>query len=332
MTCYCVCLGTNSPLAGLLLTADLSCLFYQYPSPSSSSIFISSIIVSKLYLLFIFNSEIIYPLISSRSFDLNNLPTSPYPLSALIYQDAVEVQGRASFRETQGWSRAYSPEVRWSYSGMLIAHKFWENAMNILLFQEKDSLSPLVRILTKLRLPQVICEKVEKSDIATIDKKKYLVPADLTVGQFVYVIRKRIKLSPEKAIFIFVDEVLPPTAALMSSIYEEHKDEDGFLYITCVIPPLSSLRTCINSRSDTLARTLSVTAEYQWVLLSKWNSPHRQGVRFTNLRFKFVSKSIDPWWVRWTARALRWYLSFTQALYRVCNNFFYFFQRTLLAN
>ena len=80
---------------------------------------------------------------------------------------------------------------------------------------------------------QVICEKVEKSDIATIDKKKYLVPADLTVGQFVYVIRKRIKLSPEKAIFIFVDEVLPPTAALMSSIYEEHKDEDGYVTLLC---------------------------------------------------------------------------------------------------
>lgn len=86
--------------------------------------------------------------------------------------------------------------------------------------------SPAEQLLTRL-LFQVICEKVEKSDIATIDKKKYLVPADLTVGQFVYVIRKRIKLSPDKAIFIFVDEVLPPTAALMSSIYEEHKDEDG---------------------------------------------------------------------------------------------------------
>ena len=43
------------------------------------------------------------------------------------------------------------------------------------------------------------------------------------MGQFVYVIRKRIKLAPEKAIFIFVNEVLPPTAALMSAIYEEHK-------------------------------------------------------------------------------------------------------------
>ncbi|KAG1883183.1 autophagy-related protein 8 precursor [Suillus subluteus] len=68
--------------------------------------------------------------------------------------------------------------------------------------------------------------------IPTIDKKKYLVPSDLTVGQFVYVIRKRIKLAPEKAIFIFVDEVLPPTAALMSAIYEEHKDEDNFLYVS----------------------------------------------------------------------------------------------------
>jgi GABA(A) receptor-associated protein len=51
------------------------------------------------------------------------------------------------------------------------------------------------------------------------------------VGQFVYVIRKRIKLAPEKAIFIFVDEVLPPTAALMSAIYEEHK----YVYLNFLI-------------------------------------------------------------------------------------------------
>jgi GABA(A) receptor-associated protein len=43
---------------------------------------------------------------------------------------------------------------------------------------------------------------------------RYLVPSDLTVGQFVYVIRKRIKLSPEKAIFIFVKNVLPATGRL----------------------------------------------------------------------------------------------------------------------
>lgn len=73
---------------------------------------------------------------------------------------------------------------------------------------------------------QVIVEKAEKSDIPDIDKKKYatcghlhadtrmfryLVPADLTVGQFVYVIRKRIKVASDKAIFMFVKNTLPPT-------------------------------------------------------------------------------------------------------------------------
>ncbi|KAF7840623.1 autophagy-related protein 8C [Senna tora] len=81
------------------------------------------------------------------------------------------------------------------------------------------------------RIP-VIVEKAERSDIPDIDKKKYLVPADLTVGQFVYVVRKRIKLSAEKAIFVFINNTLPPTASLMSAIYEENKDEDGFLYMT----------------------------------------------------------------------------------------------------
>lgn len=49
-----------------------------------------------------------------------------------------------------------------------------------------------LRILQKYpdRIP-VICEKSDKSSIQDIDKKKYLVPQDLTCGQFLYVIRKR---------------------------------------------------------------------------------------------------------------------------------------------
>jgi GABA(A) receptor-associated protein len=78
----------------------------------------------------------------------------------------------------------------------------------------------------------VICEKADRSSIPDIDKKKYLVPADLTVGQFMYVIRKRIKLPPEQAIFLFVNNVSPSNASLLSAVYDEFKDEDGFLYIT----------------------------------------------------------------------------------------------------
>merc|ERR1711959_605919 len=82
------------------------------------------------------------------------------------------------------------------------------------------------------RIP-VICEKAEGSDIPEIDRKKYLVPQELTVGQFIYVVRKRLRLPPEKAIFIFVDGRLPSAgAALMSQMYKDYKDEDGFLYVT----------------------------------------------------------------------------------------------------
>ena len=80
-------------------------------------------------------------------------------------------------------------------------------------------------------------EELEKKTFLTldrdpIDKKKYLVPNDITVGQFVYVIRKRLVVPPEKAIFLFINGILPPTASLLGSIYDEYKDPDHFLYIT----------------------------------------------------------------------------------------------------
>ena len=102
-------------------------------------------------------------------------------------------------------------------------------------FEKRKAEAARIRSKYPDRIP-VICEKQEKSKIPDIDKKKYLVPADLTVGQFVYVIRRRIKVDPNTNIFLFVNvgknTILPPTASLMSSLYDEQKDLDGFLYIT----------------------------------------------------------------------------------------------------
>jgi GABA(A) receptor-associated protein len=65
-----------------------------------------------------------------------------------------------------------------------------------------------------------------------IDKKKYLVPQDLTLSQFLYVIRKRMKLSADKALFMFLDNnTIPTSSSHISNLYEKHKDPDGFLYI-----------------------------------------------------------------------------------------------------
>ena len=80
------------------------------------------------------------------------------------------------------------------------------------------------------RIP-VIVEKSKHADVIEIDKNKFLAPKSLTLSQFVYVIRKRLKLPPEKALFIFVKNTIPPGSALMSVLYEDFKDDDGFLYL-----------------------------------------------------------------------------------------------------
>jgi len=80
------------------------------------------------------------------------------------------------------------------------------------------------------RVP-VIVEKAPKARIGELDKKKYLVPSDLTVGQFYFLIRKRIQLRPEDALFFFVNNCIPPTSYTMGSLYQEHHEDDYFLYI-----------------------------------------------------------------------------------------------------
>ena len=52
------------------------------------------------------------------------------------------------------------------------------------------------RILKKHpeRIPVVVCKGDKEKTLQDIDKQKYLVPQDMTIGQFVYIIRKRIKL------------------------------------------------------------------------------------------------------------------------------------------
>jgi|LakMenEpi03Aug12_release.lakeMendotaPanAssembly.Ray.scaffolds.fasta_scaffold994559_2 GABA(A) receptor-associated protein len=91
-----------------------------------------------------------------------------------------------------------------------------------------------LRMLNKYpdRVP-VICQRHSKAnpDCPYIDKIKYLIPLDLTLSQFIYVIRKRMTLSSEKALFVFINGTIPAMNALLSQIYREHQDEDGFLYI-----------------------------------------------------------------------------------------------------
>lgn len=85
------------------------------------------------------------------------------------------------------------------------------------------------RILSKYpeRIP-IIVEPLENCKIQ-LDKKKYLVPIDLTVGQFLFVVRKRLNLPPEKALFFFVNGTIPSSTIGLNEVYKNHVKSDGFL-------------------------------------------------------------------------------------------------------
>ena len=90
------------------------------------------------------------------------------------------------------------------------------------------------RILNKHpdRIPIIVCKDKRSTTLQDIDKHKYLVPKDMHLTQFIFVVRKRIKLKPDQALFILINQNLVPGNKLLQEIYESNKDSDGFLYMT----------------------------------------------------------------------------------------------------
>ena len=82
------------------------------------------------------------------------------------------------------------------------------------------------------RIPVLVTKaKGVKSDIPDIPKNKFLVPKDITVGSFLYIIRKQLSLEPEKALFIFVNDTLPTSGMTIAELYSLHKSNDGLLRV-----------------------------------------------------------------------------------------------------
>jgi GABA(A) receptor-associated protein len=82
------------------------------------------------------------------------------------------------------------------------------------------------------KVPIIVEKQKGYHEIPDIDRNKYLVPNDITMSEFMYVIRKRIHISSDKSIYLFVENLgLVPTSLNIQQVYEQAQDKDGFLYI-----------------------------------------------------------------------------------------------------
>lgn len=81
------------------------------------------------------------------------------------------------------------------------------------------------------RVPVVIEKSSSDKITKDIEKDRFLVPRSLLMSEFIFIIRKHIKMDQSQAIFLFINNVLVPINKALGEIYHELKDPDGFLYM-----------------------------------------------------------------------------------------------------
>jgi GABA(A) receptor-associated protein len=102
-------------------------------------------------------------------------------------------------------------------------------------FKQKFSLdfrkeeSKRIRMKYPDKIP-VVCEKLNNTD-PNISKIKYLIPLEVTLAYFIFLIRKNYILNQNEGIFLIINECIPPATYCFAQLYDLFSDDDGFLYI-----------------------------------------------------------------------------------------------------
>ena len=83
----------------------------------------------------------------------------------------------------------------------------------------------------KDRVP-VLIEREVGSKLPELEKKKYMVPHNMTVGAFIVTIRHKLKLESHQSLFIITRDqnYTPNSSATMAEIYSKYRSDDKFLY------------------------------------------------------------------------------------------------------
>ncbi|XP_060935946.1 microtubule-associated proteins 1A/1B light chain 3C [Limanda limanda] len=103
---------------------------------------------------------------------------------------------------------------------------------NLCIETRKDEVSS-IRSKFPNKLPVIVERYIREKSLPLLDKTKFLVPFELTLGQFLCLLRNKIDLESTQALFLLVAErSMSCMSSSMGDVYSRHSDTDGFLYIT----------------------------------------------------------------------------------------------------
>jgi len=83
------------------------------------------------------------------------------------------------------------------------------------------------------RIPVVLQpeQRYKNGSLNPMKKSFYLFGENVSVCKILQFIRSEIKIGDETAIWLFVNGIVPQMTSTLNSLYENNKDNDGFLYI-----------------------------------------------------------------------------------------------------
>ncbi|XP_076136334.1 microtubule-associated protein 1 light chain 3 gamma [Alosa pseudoharengus] len=90
-----------------------------------------------------------------------------------------------------------------------------------------------IRTKFPTKIPVIIERYQREKYLPTLDKTKFLVPQELTMTQFITILRNRMTLMPSQAFYLLLhSKGIASMSLTMAQVYKEYRDEDGFLYMT----------------------------------------------------------------------------------------------------
>lgn len=83
------------------------------------------------------------------------------------------------------------------------------------------------------KIPVVVERYQREVNLPVMEKSKFLVPQELTMMNFAIIIKQRLRVPSCRAFYLVIDnQSMVSTSRTVAEVYREHKDADGFLYMT----------------------------------------------------------------------------------------------------
>ncbi|XP_061300491.1 microtubule-associated proteins 1A/1B light chain 3C-like [Pezoporus occidentalis] len=106
-------------------------------------------------------------------------------------------------------------------------------------FKQRRSLASRMQEVAEIRLkypnkiPVVVERYHKEKTLPPLTRTKYLVAQDLPLSQLVVTLRTRLSLASSQTFYLLVNNKgLPNMSITMQELYQDNRDEDGFLYLT----------------------------------------------------------------------------------------------------